>query len=46
MDVQPTNQQQLCDTIMSAWTNCFQHVAESLSQRIKDVLKAKGSLTR
>ncbi len=46
MDVQPTNLQQLCDAIMSIWTKiseeCFQHLVESLSWRIKAVLKAKG----
>ncbi len=45
MDVQPTNLQQLCDAIMSIWTKiseeCFQHLVESMPQRIKAVLKAK-----
>ncbi len=34
MDVQPTNLQQLRDTIMSIWTKiseeCFQHIVESM----------------
>ncbi len=46
MDVQPTNLQQLRDTIMSIWTKiseeCFQHLVESMPRRIKAVLKAKG----
>ncbi len=46
MDVQPTNLQQLRDAIMSIWTKiseeCFQHLVESMSRRIKAVLKAKG----
>ncbi len=46
MDVQPTNLQQLCDAIMSIWTKiseeCFQQLVESMSRRIKAVLKAKG----
>ncbi len=46
MDVQPTNLQQLSDAIMSIWTKiseeCFQHLVESMPQRIKAVLKAKG----
>ncbi len=46
MDVQPTNLQQLRDAIMSIWTkisgDCFRHLVESISQRIKAVLKAKG----
>ncbi len=50
MDVQPTNLQQLRDAIMSIWTKiseeCFQHLVESIPQRIKAVLKAKGSPTR
>ncbi len=50
MDVQPTNLQQLRDTIMSIWTNiseeCFQHLVESMPRRIKAVLKAKGGPTR
>ncbi len=45
MDVQPKNLQQLCDAIMSIWTKifeeCFQHLVESMPQRIKAVLKAK-----
>ncbi len=50
MDVQPTNLQQLYDAIMSIWTKiseeCFQHLVESMLQRIKAVLKAKGGPTR
>ncbi len=50
MDVQPTNLQQLCDAIISIWTKIseeyFQHLVESMTQRIKAVLKAKGGLTR
>ncbi len=50
MDVQPTNLQQLCDAIMSIWIKiseeCFQHLVESMKQRIKAVLKAKGGPTR
>ncbi len=49
MDVQPTNQQQLCDAIMLIWTKiseeCFQHLVESMPRRIKVVLKTKGSST-
>ncbi len=45
MDVQPTNLQQLRDAIMSIWTKiseeCFQHLVESMSRRIKAVLNAK-----
>ncbi len=48
MDVQPTNLQQLRDAFMSIWTKiseeCFQRV-ESMPQRIKAVLKAKGGPT-
>ncbi len=44
MDVQPTNLQQLRDVIMKIWTRiseeCFQHLVESMSRRIKAVLKA------
>ncbi len=50
MDVQPTNLQQLRDAIMSIWTKiseeCFQNLVESMPQRIKAVLKAKGGPTR
>ncbi len=50
MDVQPTNLQQLRDAIMSMWTKiseeCFQHLVESMPQRIKAVLKAKGGQTK
>ncbi len=49
MDVQPTNQQQLRDAIMSIWTKiseeCFQNLVESMP-RIKAVLRAKGGPTR
>ena len=45
MDVQPTNLQQLYDDIMSIWTKlseeCFQYLVESMTGRIKAVLKAK-----
>ncbi len=45
LDVQPTNLQQLRDAIISIWTKifeeCFQHLVESMPQRIKAVLKAK-----
>ncbi len=44
MDVQLTNLQQLRDAIMSIWTKiseeCFQHLVESMPQRIKAVLNA------
>ncbi len=50
MDVQPTNLQQLRDAIMSIWTKiseeCFQRFVESMPQRIKAVLKAKGGPVR
>ncbi len=50
MDVQPKNLQQLHDAIMSIWTKiseeCFQHLVESMTRRIKAVLKAKGGPTR
>ncbi len=50
MDVQPTNLQQLRDAIMSIWSKiseeCFQHLVESMSRRIKAVLKSKGGPTR
>ncbi len=46
MDVQSTSLQQLRDAIMSIWTKiseeCFQHLVESMPQRIKAALKAKG----
>ncbi len=49
MDVQLTNLQQLRDAIMSIWTKiseeCFQHLVESMPQRIKAVRKAKGGPT-
>ncbi len=41
--------QQLLDAIMSIWTKifeeCFQYLVESMPQRIKAVLKAKGGPT-
>ncbi len=50
MDVQPTKLQQLRDAIMSIWTKiseeCFQHLVESMPQRINTVLKAKWGPTR
>ncbi len=50
MDVQPTNLQQLWDTIMSIWIKiseeCFQHLVESMPQIIKIVLMAKGGPTQ
>ncbi len=50
IDVQPTNMRQLRDAIMSIWTKiseeCFQHLVESMPQRIKAVLKKKGGPTR
>ncbi len=49
MDVQPTNLQQLRDAIMSIWTKISEECSNTLlnlSQRIKAVLKAKGSPTR
>ncbi len=46
MNVQTINLQQLCDAIMSIWSKiseeCFQHLVESMTRRIKTVLKAKG----
>ncbi len=49
MDVQPRNPQKLCDARMAIWTKiseeCFQHLVESMSQRIKAVLKAKWGPT-
>ncbi len=50
MDLQLKNLQQLHDVIMSVWTKisdkCFQHLVESMSRRIKAVLKAKWGPTR
>ncbi len=50
MDVEPTNLQQLCDAIMSIWNKiseeCFQHLVESMTWRIKALLNAKGCPTR
>lgn len=44
MNVQLTNQQQLCDAIMTTWIKIseifFQHLVESMPQIIKAVLKA------
>ncbi len=49
MDVKLTNLQQLRDAIMSIWTKiseeCLQHPVDSMPQRIKAVLKAKGGPT-
>lgn len=46
MDVYPTN---LFDAIISIWTEiseeCFQHLVESIPQRIKAVPGAKGHST-
>ncbi len=48
MDVQPTNLQPLRDAIMSIWTKFseeyFQHLDESMPQRIKAVRKSKEVL--
>ncbi len=47
MDVQPTNLQQLRDAIMSIWTKISEeHLVESMPQRIKATLKAKGGPTQ
>ncbi len=50
MDVQSTNLQQLRDAIMTIWSKiseeCFQHLVESMTQRINAVLKEKGGPTR
>jgi len=44
--VHPTNLHQLQDAILSIWANiskeCFQRLVESMPNRIKAVLKAKG----
>lgn len=44
--VQQTNLQQLCDDVMWTWTKILeeycQHLDESMSWKIKSVLKAKG----
>ncbi len=46
MDVQPTNLEKLCDAFMSKWAKiseeCFQHLVESMPQRIKAVLQVKA----
>ncbi len=48
MDVQPTNLQQLRDAIMSIWTKiseeCFQHLVESMPQRIKAIILSSATL--
>jgi len=48
--VHPTNLHQLQDAIPSIWVNiskeCFQRLVESMPQRIKAVLKAKGGQTQ
>ncbi len=45
MDVQTTNLQQLCDAIMSIWTNisevCFQHLVESMNYDLRQFLRQK-----
>ncbi len=50
MDVQTTNLQQLRDAIMTIWSKtseeCFHHLVESMTRRIKAVLKEKGGPTR
>ncbi len=50
MDVQTTNLQQLCDAIMTIWTKiseeCFKHLVEPMTRRIKTVLKTKEGPTR
>jgi len=49
LDVHPTNLHQLQDAILSITANiskeCFQHIVESMSHRIKAVQKAKGGQT-
>ena len=48
VDLQWTNLQQLRDALMSIWAQiseqCFQHLVESMPQRIKAVLKANQLL--
>ncbi len=50
MDVQTTNLQQLCDAIMTIRTKiseeCFQHLVESMTRRIKTVMKANPVLAK
>ncbi len=49
IDVQPTNLQQLRDTIMSIWTKSLRNVSNTLlnlCNKIKAVLKTKGGPTR
>ena len=50
MNVQLTNLQKLRDAIMSTWNRiskeCFQHLVESMPQRIEAVLRAKGGPTQ
>lgn len=50
MDTQLANVQHLCDVIMFMWTNifeeCSQHLLESMAQRNKAILKAKGVPTQ
>jgi len=50
LDVHPTNLHQLQDAILSIWANiskgCFQLLVESMSRRIKTVLKAKRGQTQ
>jgi len=47
LDVYPTNLHQLQDALLSIWANseeCFQHLVESMSRRIKAVLKVNTVL--
>ena len=48
--IHPHNLQQLRDAIRSIWTKIseeyFQHLVESMPQRVKAALKAKGGPTR
>lgn len=50
VDVQLTNVQQLSDAIMSIWARTsegfFQHLIESIPQRVKMLLEAKGRRTQ
>jgi len=49
LNVHPINLHQLQDAFLSIWANiskeCFKHLVESMSHRIKAVLKAKGGQT-
>jgi len=45
MDVHPTNLHQLQDAILSIWANISKHLVESMSRRIKAVLRVKGGQT-